>query len=72
MDYRNQKVLGANGFQNSDIDLFIYGLTEEEAFSKVKDIMTCISKNTGELLEKKMLGPRRFRTSNVTGCCCSN
>ena len=39
-------MLGANGFQNSDIDMFIYGLTEEEAVKKVEEILSCICKNT--------------------------
>ena len=41
-------MLGANGFHNSDIDLFIYGLTEKEAAKKVEKLLASIIKNTGD------------------------
>lgn len=42
----SEPVIAANGFHNTDIDLFIYGLSTEDAFQKVQQILETLQKNT--------------------------
>ena len=39
---------GNNGFLGTDIDMFIYGLSIDDANKKVKSIIQNIAKNTGK------------------------
>src|SRR4051794_33611837 len=46
-----EDVAGTNGFFNSDIDLFIHGLSKEDATAKIFSILSLIQKNTGGRLD---------------------
>jgi hypothetical protein len=42
----------ASLFKDSDIDLFLYGLTEEEANEKLKNIYFIVQSNTKVLIDR--------------------
>ena len=39
--------IGNSGFYNTDIDMFIYGLSVEEANQKIYEIIEKVAQNTG-------------------------
>ena len=49
-DVTNPGYFGFNGFFDSDIDLFIYGLDVDKSRDKVQEIINLIEKNVNEKL----------------------
>jgi hypothetical protein len=46
--YFNQRHISSTSFADSDIDLFLYGLDEQQAKDKIRKIYNCIRKNSDD------------------------